>query len=92
MNKIQKLIEEHVAFLIIFVLLVISVGFLVEVVPLLFSKSVTQPLVYKDSEGEEQVVQPYNPLQLAGRDVYIKEGCYNCHSQMIRPFRAETER
>lgn len=92
MNKIQKLVEEHVAFLIVFVLLVISVGLLVEVIPLFFSKSVTQPLVYKDENGDDAVYQPYNPLQLAGRDIYIREGCYNCHSQMIRPFRAETER
>ncbi|WP_434778328.1 cytochrome-c oxidase, cbb3-type subunit II [Neisseria sp. Ec49-e6-T10] len=83
MNKIQKLVEEHVGFLIVFTFLVISVGLLVEVIPLMFSKTVTEP-----APG----VEPYTPLQLAGRDVYIKEGCYNCHSQMIRPFRAETER
>ena len=58
-------------------------GGLVEIVPLYFQKSTTEPV-----EG----VNPYTPLQLAGRDVYLREGCYNCHSQMIRPFRAETER
>ncbi|GLR13623.1 cytochrome-c oxidase, cbb3-type subunit II [Chitinimonas prasina] len=83
MDKIQKLIEENVAYLIVFTLLIISVAMLVEILPLMFSKSTTQP-----TPG----VKPYNALQLAGRDVYIREGCYNCHSQMIRPFRAETER
>ncbi|HHL39228.1 MAG TPA: cytochrome-c oxidase, cbb3-type subunit II [Deltaproteobacteria bacterium] len=62
---------------------VISVGGLVEIVPLFFLESTIPPL-----EG----VRPYTPLELEGRDIYIKEGCYNCHSQMIRPFRAETER
>lgn len=83
MNKLQKLVEEHVGFLIVFVFLIISVGLLVEVIPLMFSKSVTQP-----APG----VKPYTALQLAGRDIYQREGCYLCHSQMIRPFRAETER
>ncbi|MBV1777078.1 cytochrome-c oxidase, cbb3-type subunit II [Burkholderiaceae bacterium DAT-1] len=83
MEKIQKLIEEHVGYLIVFTFMVISVAMLVEILPLVFSKSVTQPI-----EG----VKPYSALQLAGRDVYIREGCYVCHSQMIRPFRAETER
>ncbi len=81
--SLQKLAEEKVGFLIVFTLLVISFGLLIEIVPLFFSKSVTQP-----APG----VKPYNALQLAGRDVYVREGCYNCHSQMIRPFRAETER
>jgi cytochrome c oxidase cbb3-type subunit 2 len=62
---------------------VISIGGLVEIVPLYFTGQVTQP-----APG----VQPYSALQLEGRDVYIREGCYNCHSQMIRPLRAETER
>ncbi|KPC55090.1 cytochrome-c oxidase, cbb3-type subunit II [Amantichitinum ursilacus] len=83
MNKIQKLIEENVFWLIVLTVLVISVAMMVEILPLAFSKSVTQPI-----EG----VKPYTALQLAGRDVYLREGCYNCHSQMIRPFRAETER
>ena len=83
MEKIQKLIEEHVGYLIVFTLLVISVAMLVEILPLMFQKSTTQPIAG---------VKPYDALQLTGRDVYIREGCYNCHSQMIRPFRAETER
>ncbi|QEL54341.1 cytochrome-c oxidase, cbb3-type subunit II [Chromobacterium paludis] len=83
MDKIQKLIEEHVGWLIVLTLLVISVAGLVEILPLAFQKSVTEPVAG---------VKPYTALQLAGRDIYIREGCYNCHSQMIRPFRAETER
>ena len=83
MEKIQKLIEENVAYLIVLTLLVISVAALVEIVPLMFQKSTTQPIAG---------VKPYNALQLTGRDIYIREGCYTCHSQMIRPFRAETER
>ena len=81
--KLQQLAEEKVGVLIVFTLLVVSVGLLIEAVPLFFSKAVTQPI-----EG----VKPYNALQVAGRDIYIREGCYNCHSQIIRPFRAETER
>lgn len=81
--KLQALVEEKVGFLIAFVLVVISVGLFIEVVPLFFSKEVTTPV---------KGLKPYNALQVAGRDVYIREGCYNCHSQMIRPFRAETER
>ena len=81
--KLQALVEEKVGFLIVFTFLVISVCLLIEVVPLFFTKSVTEPI---------PGLKPYNALQVAGRDVYIREGCYNCHSQMIRPFRAETER
>lgn len=83
MDKIQKLIEEHVGYLIVLTFAVISVAMLVEIVPLAFQKSVTEPLAG---------IKPYDALQLAGRDIYLREGCYNCHSQMIRPFRAETER
>ena len=83
MEKIQKLIEENVAYLIVLTLLVISIAALVEIVPLMFQKSTTQPIAG---------VKPYTALQLTGRDIYIREGCYNCHSQMVRPFRAETER
>ena len=79
----QEKIEKNVALLIVLTLLVVSVGGLLEIVPLFFQKSTTQPV-----EG----VKPYDAVRLAGRDVYIREGCYNCHSQMIRPFRAETER
>jgi len=76
-------IERKLPWLIVLVLLVVSVGGLVEIVPLFFQKSTTQPVAG---------LKPYSALQLTGRDVYIREGCYNCHSQMIRPFRAETER
>lgn len=81
--KLQALVEEKVGFLIVFTLVIISFGLLIEVVPLFFSKEVITA-----AKG----VKPYNALQVAGRDVYVREGCYNCHSQMIRPFRAETER
>ncbi len=76
-------IERKPWLLIVLVLLVISIGGLVEIVPLFFQKSTTEPVAG---------LTPYNALRLAGRDVYVREGCYNCHSQMIRPFRAETER
>ncbi len=64
-------------------MLAISIGGLVEIIPLMFSADANEP-----AEG----IEPYSPLRLAGRDVYVREGCYNCHSQMIRPFRTETER
>ena len=76
-------IETNSWLMLVLVLLVISVGGAVEIAPLFFQKSTTQP-----APG----VVPYSALQLAGRDVYLKEGCFNCHSQMIRPFRAETLR
>jgi cytochrome c oxidase cbb3-type subunit II len=76
-------IETNNFLMIVLIVLVIAVGGLVEIVPLFFQKSTTQPV-----EG----LKPYSPLQLAGRDVYVKEGCYGCHSQMIRPFHAETMR
>lgn len=76
-------IEKNAWLLIGLVLAVISFGGLVEIVPLFFQKSTTEPVAG---------VMPYSALRLAGRDIYIREGCYNCHSQMIRPFRAETER
>jgi len=79
----QEMIEQNVGWLIVLVVLVVSVGGLAEIVPLYFQKSTTEPVAG---------VAPYTPLQLTGRDVYLREGCYNCHSQMIRPFRAETER
>jgi cytochrome c oxidase cbb3-type subunit II len=85
MNATSKhdAIERNMGLLIILVLLVVSVGGLVEIVPLFFQRSTTQPV---------SGVVPYTALQLTGRDIYIREGCGNCHSQMIRPFRAETER
>ncbi len=76
-------IEKNPWLLIGLVLLVISVGGLVEIVPLFFQKSTTEPIAG---------LKPYSALRLSGRDIYVREGCYNCHSQMIRPFRAETER
>lgn len=79
----NELIEKSVPWLVVLTLAVISVGGLVEIVPLFFQQSTTQPV-----EG----VKPYDPVRLTGRDIYIREGCYLCHSQMIRPFRAETER
>jgi len=76
-------IETSNFLMIVLILITVAFGGLVEIVPLFFQKSTTQPV-----EG----LKPYTPLQLAGRDVYIREGCYNCHSQMVRPFRAETLR
>jgi cytochrome c oxidase cbb3-type subunit 2 len=76
-------IETSNTLMIVLILLVLAVGGLVEIVPLFFQKSTTEPI---------KGVLPYTPLQLAGRDIYTREGCYNCHSQMIRPFRAETLR
>jgi len=83
MSLNQEAIEKNIGWMIVLIILVVSVGGLVEIVPLYFQKSTTQPVAG---------VKPYTALQLTGRDVYLREGCYNCHSQMIRPFRAETER
>ena len=76
-------IETSNTLMVVLILLVLAVGGLVEIVPLFFQRSTTEPI---------KGVQPYTALQLAGRDIYVREGCYNCHSQMIRPFRAETLR
>jgi len=76
-------VETNLGLLIVLVILVMSVGGLVEIVPLFFMKSTTEAVAG---------LKPYTPLQLTGRDIYIREGCNVCHSQMIRPFRAETER
>jgi cytochrome c oxidase cbb3-type subunit 2 len=76
-------IETSNFLMIVLILVAVAIGGLVEIVPLFFQRSTTQPI-----EG----IKPYSALQLAGRDVYIREGCYNCHSQMVRPFRAETLR
>ena len=76
-------IEKSVGLLIVLTLLTVIWGGLLEIVPLFFQKSTTTPI-----EG----VKPYDALRLSGRDVYVREGCYLCHSQMVRPFRAETER
>ena len=83
MKLSQEHVESNLPWLIVLVLLVVSVGGLVEIVPLFFQKSTTQPVAG---------LKPYPALQVVGCDVYVREGCYNCHSQMIRPFRAETER
>ncbi len=79
----HELIEKNIGLMALLVVLTVSVGGLVEIVPLYFQKSTTEPVAG---------LKPYTALQLAGRDIYLREGCYNCHSQMIRPFRAETER
>jgi cytochrome c oxidase cbb3-type subunit II len=76
-------VETNNFLMIVLILLVVAIGGAVEIVPLFFQKSTTQPVTG---------VKPYTALQLAGRDIYVREGCYNCHSQMIRPFRAETLR
>jgi cytochrome c oxidase cbb3-type subunit 2 len=76
-------IETSNFLMIVLILLVVAIGGAIEIVPLFFQKSTTQPIAG---------VKPYTALQLAGRDIYVREGCYNCHSQMIRPLRAETLR
>ncbi|HEY6966608.1 MAG TPA: cytochrome-c oxidase, cbb3-type subunit II [Burkholderiales bacterium] len=83
MKLTHDLIERNQALLIVLVILTVAVGGLVEIIPLSFMKSVTEPVAG---------LKPYSALQLTGRDIYVREGCYNCHSQMIRPFRAEVER
>lgn len=79
----HEIVEKNVGLLAVLILVVISFGGLAEVVPLMFNKQTTEPV-----EG----LEPLSALQLAGRDIYRREGCVGCHSQMIRPFRAETER
>ena len=76
-------VETNNLLMIVLILVTIAIGGLVEIVPLFFQKSTTEPIVG---------LKPYTALQLAGRDIYQREGCYNCHSQMIRPFRSETLR
>jgi len=83
MKLTHDLIERKPGLMALLIILVISVGGLIEIVPLYFQRSTTEPV---------QGLKPYPPLRLVGRDIYIREGCGNCHSQMIRPFRAETER
>ena len=80
----HETIEKNVGWLIVLIVLFASFGGLVEIVPLFFQTSTTKPV--------NELVKPYDAVRLAGRDIYLREGCYNCHSQMIRPFRAETER
>ena len=76
-------IEKNLHLMMVLIVVAISIGGLIEIIPLMVSSDATEP-----AEG----IEPYEPLRLAGRDVYVREGCYNCHSQMIRPFRSETER
>ena len=76
-------VETSNFLMIVLILIVLAIGGLVEIVPLFFQKSTTEPI---------KGLQPYTALQVIGRDIYVREGCYNCHSQMIRPFRAETLR
>jgi cytochrome c oxidase cbb3-type subunit 2 len=76
-------IEKNAALMGILIAVAVSIGGLAEIVPLMMSRTAVEPL-----EG----MKPYTATQLEGRDIYIREGCYNCHSQMVRPFRAETER
>jgi cytochrome c oxidase cbb3-type subunit II len=83
MKLTHDLIERKTGLMALLVVLVVSVGGLVEIVPLYFQRSTTEPV---------QGLKPYGALRLTGRDIYVREGCYNCHSQMIRPFRAEVER
>ena len=80
---LQEKTETSVVLLIVFALVVVLWGGLAQIVPLFFQKSTTEPV---------SGLEPYSALQLAGRDIYIREGCVGCHSQMVRPFRAETER
>jgi len=79
----HEVIEKNVNLMAILIVVVISIGGLIEILPLMTSAAATKPY-----EG----VEPYPALQLAGRDIYVREGCYGCHSQQIRPFRSETER
>jgi cytochrome c oxidase cbb3-type subunit 2 len=79
----HETIEKSVNLMMVLIVVAISIGGLVEIIPLMLSSDATEP-----DEG----IAPYSALRLAGRDVYVREGCYNCHSQMIRPFRSETER
>ena len=76
-------VEKNIGLMIILIIGVISIGGLVQIIPLFFQDSLTEPVAG---------LKPYSALRLEGRDIYIREGCYVCHSQMIRPFRAETER
>lgn len=83
MSRAHKKLEKNISLMSVFIVIAISIGGAVEILPLIFQGDARTP-----TEG----IVPYPPLQLAGRDIYVREGCYNCHSQMIRPFRSETER
>ncbi|HEX4857754.1 MAG TPA: cbb3-type cytochrome c oxidase subunit II, partial [Usitatibacteraceae bacterium] len=79
MNFTHESIEKNIGWMVVLIIAVVAVGGLVEIVPLFNQRSTTEPV---------KGLKPYTALQLAGRDIYIREGCYGCHSQMIRPFRA----
>jgi cytochrome c oxidase cbb3-type subunit 2 len=79
----HETIEKSIPIMALFTLIVVSIGGLVEIAPLFFIDSTIEKV---------SGIRPYTPLELKGRDIYIREGCYNCHSQMIRPFRDEAER
>ncbi|MDH3614986.1 MAG: cytochrome-c oxidase, cbb3-type subunit II [Gammaproteobacteria bacterium] len=79
----HETIEKSLNLMMVLIVVAISIGGLIEIIPLMVSSDATEPA---------ENIEPYSPLRLAGRDVYVREGCYNCHSQMIRPFRSETER
>jgi len=79
----HETIEKRLNVMMVLIVVAISIGGIIEIVPLMFSADATEP---------DENILPYSALRLAGRDVYVSEGCYNCHSQMIRPFRSETER
>ena len=79
----HETIEKSLNLMMVLIVVAISIGGLIEIVPLMMSPAASEP---------DENITVYSPLRLAGRDVYVREGCYNCHSQMIRPFRSETER
>ncbi|AVJ55943.1 cytochrome-c oxidase, cbb3-type subunit II [Idiomarina sp. OT37-5b] len=79
----HEFVEKHLGWLSVLMILAVSIGGIVQITPLLFQSQVQEPI---------KGLQPYTALELEGRDIYMREGCVQCHSQMIRPFRAETER
>lgn len=81
--KKHEIVEKNIGLMVLLIVVAISFGGLVEIVPLFYQKETTQPVAG---------LKPYTPLQLEGRDIYIREGCVGCHSQMVRPLRAEVER
>ncbi len=103
-TKLQDKIERNVFLLLIFTMGMLSIGGIVEIIPLFYLKNTLEhnkhpEVVWQRSEGQTlndwtagAGVRPYKPMELMGREIYIREGCYLCHSQMIRPFRDEKER
>ena len=79
----HKIVEKNSILMLVLVLIVVSIGGLIEIAPLFYLESTIEKV---------KGMRPYSPLELAGRDIYIREGCYNCHSQMVRPLRDEAER